>query len=265
MNKTRLIWLGVCLPALSLPCFGQAMVEMGGTQASVMGLGAGLAASLNHGQAVKRSYQAAIKATNAATAQSAAISQYMKLGCDLEHQKKWPDAEESFKYVLRVIARRDGPGSPMSVPVLEHLVSVTQAQNKVNDAIGFQKTVLEFKKASHADDAVPVVNAQYNLSNLYEKQGDYSSAEQLLKECVQNQVKPEFKRKVTMSYVRVLRKLDKNSEADMVEKEEKAADSLPTDERTAKPETAVDDPSKLNIVPVDRNVSKANTPKQNQH
>ncbi|MBK9205917.1 MAG: hypothetical protein IPL73_26580 [Candidatus Obscuribacter sp.] len=133
--------------SLPLAASAQAFMEAGGVYAGVAGLGAGLAASQNHGQALKSSYELAIQAQQALVAQNEAISQYLKLGTEYEAKKDWAAAEKCFKYVLQVVNRRDGPGSPNGLPALKHLVKINVAQNKIDDAIGLQKTVVAFTQA----------------------------------------------------------------------------------------------------------------------
>ena len=65
---------------------------------------------------------------------------------------------------FRLSARRDGPGSNKGLPALQHLVNVSRAENKLNEAISFQKTVLAFTKAAKAPDAGAIIQEQCNLS-----------------------------------------------------------------------------------------------------
>jgi tetratricopeptide (TPR) repeat protein len=216
-NKTiLLLLLSILCPN---PCLGQAMAEYGGTQASMVGLGAGLATSLNHGKAVRNSYEAMAKVQESTVTQAKAIEQYTKLGCNLEAKKKWDQAEESFKYVLKIIARKDGPGSVKSLPTLEHLVTVTKAQDKIDDAIGFQKTVVAFRKASSAPDTNALVTAQTNLAGLFVQKDNYASAEPILRDSVSTCssstiISPQIRRQAVVSYAKVLRKLNKKDEAE---------------------------------------------------
>jgi hypothetical protein len=217
------------------------MAEFGGTHAMSAGLGAGLAASLgNHSKVVSRSYQSVVKAQQGALAQTKAIEQYMKFGCQLEAQKKWADAERSFKYVLQVVSRRDGPGSVKSVPALEHLVSVTKAQNKLDDAINFQETVLAFKKAESTPNPNEVVKAQSSLSNLLEQNNDYRDAASVLRQSVSYYNSHPFlpakdKRATRSSYAKVLRKLHKDEEAELIEAANADEQKLDDNEHNIKP------------------------------
>src|SRR5262249_47230868 len=149
--------------------------------------------------------------------------QYMKYGAQLQAQKKLTDAELAFKYVLQVIARRDGAGSVKSVPALEHLVAVTKEQNKLSDAIKYQETVLAFKKSEKTIDPVEVVKAQSNLSDLFVQNNDFRSAASILNQSVSyynsHPSLPAANKRATLySYAKVLRKLDRAEEAQAVEK-----------------------------------------------
>ena len=171
---------------------------------------------------VSRSYQSMLQAQQLAVAQTKAIQQYMQLGCQLETKKKWAQAESSFKYVLQIMSRQDGPGNSKRLPALEHLVSVTKAQNKLDEAINFQETVLAFKKATTPASPNEVVQAQGNLSDLLIQNNDYANAASVLRQSVSyynaNPSLPRDKKRATMSsYARVLRKLQKDEEAKSVE------------------------------------------------
>lgn len=222
------------------PCHCQGMAEFGGTHAMSAGLGAGLAASYgNHSKVVSRSYQAIIKAQQGVLAQSKAIEQYMKYGCQLEAQKNWADAERSFRYVLQVISRRDGPGSVKSVPALQHLVSVTKAQKKLDDAINFQETVLAFKKAAPIPDPNEVVNAQSRLSDLFIQNNDYKGAASVLHQSVSYynshpSLPRQNKQAALASYAQVLRKLHKDEEAESVEAANTSEQKLDNNEHNTK-------------------------------
>ncbi len=214
MHRQKTLWLLIFCLFLPLPVIAQGMAENGGLYSSMAGLGAGLAASQRHGAVVGRSYQAVINAQQAAIIQSQAITQYMRQGCEFEATKQWLNAEKSFKYVLRVIAMRDGPGSRNSLPVLEHLVTVTKAQNKLKEATDFQSTVVAFTKAGKTPDYNAVVSQQMNLSNLYIEQEDYANAEPVLKSAIQvydscPTLSKERRKDIITSYSKVLKKLHK--------------------------------------------------------
>ncbi len=223
MQKQAILLL-LGLGVLIFPAAGwaQAIMSGAGAYSAAGGLGAGLAASSNHGAAVTRSYEAMIKTQAAILAQTQVIEKYMTLGCQFEAAKQWENAEKSFKYVLQMVAKRDGPGSNKGMPALQHLVAVSKAQNKLDDAIGFQKTVLAFTKAAAKVNPAAVINENLTLSNLYVQHGDYASAEPLLKDTVtlceeHSSLSTRQIKKVRASYVEVLRGLHKDSEADALE------------------------------------------------
>ncbi len=87
MNKGQTFLILLALPLFPYPCLGQGMLEFGGKQASMAGMGAGLAASLNHGKVIRNSYQAAANAQQAVAIQTKAIEQYMKVGCEQETKR----------------------------------------------------------------------------------------------------------------------------------------------------------------------------------
>ncbi len=225
MKSLLILRLLALLLFMPYPCFPQGMADFGATHAMSAGLGAGLAASLgNNSKMIKRSYESIAKAQQSALIQTKAIEQYMQLGCQLEAKQKWTDAERSFKYVLQVVSRRDGPGSAKSIPALEHLVSVTKAQNKLNDAIGFQETVVAFKKAATVPNFNEVVKAQNTLSQLLIQNNDYANAEPVLSQavaqCNAHPTLPQQQRHDTrVLYAQVLRKLHKDAEADSIDAE----------------------------------------------
>jgi len=161
-------------------------MEQGGLYSSVAGLGAGFAASSKaNAAAIGRSFQSVVRAQESIVEQTKAVEMTMKQACQCEAAKQWENAENGFRAVLQGIARRDGPGSRASVPVLKHLVTVTEKQNKLDDAINYQKTVVAFTKAERVPDQQAVTTQQLNLSNLMIEKNDYVSAEPVLHEVAQ--------------------------------------------------------------------------------
>lgn len=222
MLKRQAIFLSVLSALFPLAARAQGTMEFGAVHAGAIGLGAGLAASREHGQVVRRSYEAMLQAQQTAAAQTKAINQYMTLGCQHESKKQWAEAEKSFNYVLKVVALRDGPGSIKSVPALQHLVTVTKQQGKLTEAIDFQKTVVAFTKSVKVPDQQSVLNSQINLSSLFIQNNDYTNAEPILRETISTNaayesMPPEKRRHTLAMYAKVLRQLHKDSEADAIE------------------------------------------------
>lgn len=202
--------------------WGQAIGEFGGVNAGVAGMGAGLAASMGHGELVRKTYESAAQAQQALAAQNKAVEQYYKLGNQFELKKQWDCAEKAFTYVLQVIARRDGPGSPKSVPALKHLASISQSQNRLDQAISYQKTILAFTRAAKVPDKPALVQESVALSNLFIKKADYPSAEPLLRDSValgKETMPPADYQRTLRVYGKVLRQLNKPQEAQQVEAE----------------------------------------------
>jgi tetratricopeptide (TPR) repeat protein len=198
----------------------QAIFESGGVHASAAGLGAGMAASANHGKVVARSYDSIVQSQQAILAQTRAIEQYMRLGAEYETKKQWQNAEKSFRYVLQVSALRDGPGSEKTLPALKHLVTVCKAQNNHDDAVGFQKRVVGLTEAGKSPAAA--FNAKIDLSNLFIEKEEYSEAEPVLAQSVEEstdqKVVPAAKRiSALRSYATVLRKLKRDDKAQAIE------------------------------------------------
>lgn len=224
-----LVLLVLILPQ---PGLTQGMMENGGLNSMMGGMGAGLAASLNHGAVVRRSFEAVGHAQEAAILQTKAIGQYMQVGCKFEAAKQWDYAEKSFKYVLKVVALRDGPGSRASVPALQHLVTVTQAENKLDEAIDFQKTVLAFTKSAKVADYGAMAQQEENLSNLYIQKDDYVNAEPVLRAAVTVYDScpslPDEKRSITKAaYAKVLRKIKKKTDPQSADEAIEQAANLP--------------------------------------
>jgi uncharacterized protein HemY len=223
-------------------------MEAGGLHAGVAGLGAGLAASQNHGKAIRSTYEVAAQTQQAVLAQNEAIKQYLNLGTKYEAKKDWAAAEKCYAYVLQVVNRRDGPGSANGLPALKHLVSVNLAQNKIPEAIGFQKTIVAFTERAKQADPRQVLQSKLDLSRLFIKQNDYSNAEPYLQQSVaitQNDTTiPIAQRKTTLkTYSTVLRKLKKTTEAEAVEsklaEQELEEGALASQKPEAKPENEV--------------------------
>jgi len=220
MLKTKLMSISFAF-FLLMPCVeAQAIFESGGVHASAAGSGAGMAASANHGKVVTRSYDSIVQSQQAILAQTRAIEQYMRLGADYETKKQWQNAEKSFRYVLQVSALRDGPGSEKTVPALKHLVTICKAQNNLEDAVGFQKRVVGLAEAGQSPAAT--FNARIDLSNLFIEKEEYSEAEPVLAQSVEQstdqKVVPASKRILALkTYASVLKKLKKDSKAQVVE------------------------------------------------
>jgi len=220
--KPAWIWLTLIPLVVSQPAMAQSIIDAGGAQAAAVGLGAGMAASAGHGKVVNRSYKSLVGVSQAAVVQGRAIEAYMKLGCQFESKKQWANADKSYKYVLQVIARRDGPGSPNGVPALKRLVTVSEALNDVNGAIGYQETVLAFAQRAKIPNVAATLQAQLDLSRLLIQKEDYPNAESVLVEsaalCESNPtVQPERRRLTLRTYAKVLRKLHKDSAADKID------------------------------------------------
>lgn len=222
MKRLDVVWLSLVSLVVAQPGMAQSIMEAGGTYAGAAGLGAGAAASMNRGKVLTKSYEAVVEAERAVAAQSKAIESYMKAGCDYEAKKQWANAQQAYTYALKVVAMRDGPGSPHSFPVLQHLVTVTRAQNEVGEAINYQKTVVGMARVAHTFDAASIISEEAKLSDLYMQKNDYASAEPVLRQsvalCQENKTVPRIKRIVTRAtYAKVLRKLGKTAEADAIE------------------------------------------------
>ena len=227
MRKINLLVVAALAITVSHPVLAQSIFEAGSVDAMSVGLGAGLAASLGRGAVVGRTYQSAadaqMSAAQALQLQSRAIEQYIKLGCQFQAKKEWQNAEKSFRYVLKVSALRDGPGSPKMVPTLQHLVGVSQAQGNLYDAIGFQERIVNFAKYQKVPDPASVVNSEIALSNLYLQKEDYRGAESVLRESYDlsqssKAISDEKRSVTTHAYAQLLRKLKKDELANHIEK-----------------------------------------------
>jgi hypothetical protein len=212
MQKHGVFWLLAATLLAIQPGNSQAIMEYGGVNASSVGLGAGLGLSLSHGMAVTHSMQAATSAQAAILDKSRAIEQYMQMGCSYEANKQWDNAERAYRYALQVVASRDGPGSPKSVPALQHLVGIATVQHHWNDALDMQKTLVKFAK-QNPNDVTATVKEQVNLSKLFIQTNNYPQAEVNLREsltlCASHPSVPSTQRDEALSqYAQVMRQLD---------------------------------------------------------
>jgi hypothetical protein len=175
-----------------------------------------------HGQFTQRSYRELVQTHNEAMSETQVINLWFKYGYKLESQKKWAQSEQAFNYVLKVVALRDGPGSPASLPILEHLAKVSGEQKNLKEAIGYQETALNMLKAQKTLNQQAILNDQLILANLYAQNQDFANAEDVLKDSTaMYSAKPSLsnqQRRLTYQlYARVLRQLHKDSEADAIE------------------------------------------------
>jgi len=173
---------------------------------------------------VRRTAESMIQAQQAIIAQTKAIEQSVATGIQMQAKKQWALAEQYFQDALRMIAKRDGPGSPKSAPVLSRLANVAKNQHKLDDAIGYQKTVVAFANNARAQNPTAAVQAQVDLSSLFIDKGDLANAEGVLKQSADTvrrdrSIPPKTYSTTLRVYGEVLRKLNKNAEAEVVDAE----------------------------------------------
>lgn len=249
MSNKRLLWVALTPFLLSVPAHAQGMMEFGGVNtispAGAAGLGAGAAASMNHGNVMKKTFGAAVQVQQSVAEQTRAIEQQIKTGCELEAKKQWEAAEKAYTSALAMIVRRDGPKSPQQVPILHKLVNVCQQGKNMYQAISFQKNIVDFAKTSNNKDPQVVATAQIKLSDLYMASKDYSSAEPLLRDSLAMfDAYPTMSRaarlKARKDYAITLRAHFKDAEADAIEAEDakELAETKQTEEATTKKTTA---------------------------
>ncbi|HEY9786766.1 MAG TPA: hypothetical protein V6D17_15295 [Candidatus Obscuribacterales bacterium] len=198
------------------------MIEGTSVRGLSAGLGAGTAAGLSKGRVFQRTYDMGLQAQQAVVAQTRAIENYVVLATQYEAKKQWENAEKCYTYALQFIARRDGPGSPKSAPLLENLARVCKEQRKINDAIGYQKTVVAFANASKVQSIPKIVQTQNDLSNLYISKGDFASAEPIARKSVElvrndRSISPRELHATLRVYGEVLRGLHREPEAIAIE------------------------------------------------
>ena len=95
-------------------------------------------------------------------------------------------------------------------------------RDRIPEAIGFQRTVVAFTERAKKLDPQAIVQTKLDLSKLFIKQNDYSSAEPYLQQSVVIAQKetaiPRAQRTTTLkTYSTVLRKLKKTTEAEAIE------------------------------------------------
>lgn len=224
MQKARTLALLLVSIACISPANSQGMMEGTFVRGLGAGMGAGTAAGMGHGKVVRRTAESIIQAQQAMIAQTKTIEQYVASGIQLQAKKQWATAEQYFQEALKVIAKRDGPGSPKSAPVLARLATVAKNQHKLDEAIGYQKTVVAFANNAKAQNPTAAVQAQVELSNLFIDKGDLHNAEGTLKQSAdivrsERNIPPKTYSTTLRVYGEVLRKLNKNSEADAIDAE----------------------------------------------
>ncbi len=224
MQKARALALLLVSVGCISPAHSQGMMEGTFVRGLGAGMGAGLAGSANKGKVIHRTYESMVQAQQAMIAQTKQIEQYVATGVQIEAKKQWASAEQYFQDALKMIAKRDGPGSQKSAPVLAHLAKISQNQNKLDEAIGYQKTVVAFANAGKAQNPAAAVQAQSDLSGMYIDKGDFSNAEGVLKQSAEivrhdRSVSPKTYSTTLRVYGEVLRKLNKEAEADSIDAE----------------------------------------------
>ncbi|MFA7340549.1 MAG: hypothetical protein WC028_27445 [Candidatus Obscuribacterales bacterium] len=201
---------------------GQALGEFGGLNAGLFGVGAG-AAAMTQQRPQRTNYVNPAQAQQYFAMQNRAVEQYSKLGNQYELKKQWENAERTFAYVLQIINMRDGVDSQKSIVPLKHLVTASDAQHKVKQAIYYQTNVLKVTKAAKTPARTAVVQESVSLSNLLIKDKDYPAAENLLKQSVAlAKQAPALAKERTISLVvlgKVYKAQNKTQEALAVESE----------------------------------------------
>jgi hypothetical protein len=175
-----------------------------------------------HAKITVRSHDELMAAWRIKVQQTLAIEKYNKFANQLEIQKKWADAESNFRYVLKLVALRDGPGSPKSVPVLEHLVKLNEIQKNTDKAMSYQETALLLIKAQDPPNKQAILDNERSLGELYVQMAEYKDAESVLKDAMiickaEPSVPVQSRSAVYQTYGRVLRQLHKDAEAQAIE------------------------------------------------
>lgn len=224
MQKARALALVSLFVACAAPAHSQGMMEGTFVRGLGAGMGAGTAASLSKGKTVRNTYEQMLQAQRAMLAQTKAIEQYVATGAQMEAKKQWANAEQYFQSALQLIAKRDGPGSPKSAPVLQKLAKVSKEQHKLDQAIGYQKTVVAFANRAAQQNPTAAVQAQADLSSMYIDKGDFANAEGVLKQSTEivrrdKTISPKTYSSTLKVYGVVLRQLKKTAEADLIDAE----------------------------------------------
>jgi hypothetical protein len=224
MQKARALALVSLFVACMSPAQSQGLMEGTFVRGLGAGMGAGTAASLSKGKTVRNTYAQMLQAQQAMLAQTKAIEQFVSTGAQMEAKKQWANAEQAFQSALQMIAKRDGPGSPKSAPVLEKLAKVSKEQKKLDQAIGYQKTVVAFANRAAQQNPAAAVQAQTSLSSMYIDKGDFANAEGVLKQSTDivrrdKSINPSTYSSTLKVYGVVLRKLNKIAEAEQIDAE----------------------------------------------
>ena len=224
MNKCGALALLLVSIGCISPAQSQGLMEGTFVRGLGAGMGAGLAGSMGKGKVVRRTYESMVQAQQAMIAQTKVIEQNIATGVQMEAKKQWVSAEQYFQDALKMIAKRDGPGSQKSAPVLAHLAKISKSQNKLDEAIGYQKTVVAFANVVKTQNPAAAVQAQTDLGSMYIDKGDFNNAEGVLKQSADivrhdRSVSPKSYSTTLRVYGEVLRKLNKDAEADSIDAE----------------------------------------------
>ncbi|MBY0547870.1 MAG: hypothetical protein K2W95_11280 [Candidatus Obscuribacterales bacterium] len=137
-----------------------------------------------------------------------------------ESKKDWSGAEGAWRKVLANCARRSGPGSDESAPVLERLSKACEQTNKTRDAASFLRQNLAIlEKKTPGDPALESRRTEAAEKSL--KSGDFLSAEEFYKDALDSAERraPSSKPSLPLlsSYAETLRKQGKIEQAAAVE------------------------------------------------
>lgn len=135
-----------------------------------------------------------------------------------ESKKDWAGAEGAWRKVVANCARRSGPGSDESAPMLERLSKACEQTNKTRDAASFLRQSLAIlEKKSPGDSGLEARRSQAAENSL--KSGDFLSAEEFYKDALDSAERSSRTPSVPLlnSYAEMLRKQGKIEQAAVVE------------------------------------------------
>jgi tetratricopeptide (TPR) repeat protein len=99
-------------------------------------------------------------------------------------QGKFPQAEETYRKMLSIVGKKNGPGSPEAKPIVSALATVCEKQKKYADAASMYKQLVAMEARLSGEACPDVLKTRLKLANSYLNAKQVPEAESSLKETI---------------------------------------------------------------------------------
>ena len=99
-------------------------------------------------------------------------------------QNKLPQAEDTYRKMLSIVGRKNGPGSPEAKPIVSSLASIFEKQKKYSDAASMYKQLVAMEARASGESGAEVLKTRMKLAHSYIAAKNITDAEASLKETI---------------------------------------------------------------------------------